>query len=107
LLVNQLSLLKVVCGLKLIPWIPVFWVLAILVVQSSCFAIRVALHIFHSHYLPMSHYHDCIIGTGEIKLLRVNWFCVGASWGGGAPGTLSMSRSLFDRLSMAIQVHLL
>jgi hypothetical protein len=24
LLVNQLSLLKVVCGLKLIPWIPVF-----------------------------------------------------------------------------------
>jgi len=40
LLAEWSSLVKLICRPKWMPWIPLFWVLAMLVVQSSCFAIR-------------------------------------------------------------------
>jgi len=39
LLAKWLRLLKVMCRSKSMPWIPLFWVLLMLVVQSSCFPI--------------------------------------------------------------------
>ena len=74
----MLSLLNVMCGPKWMPWIPLFWVLLMLVVQSSCFAIHFPPHIFHSNYLPMRLCLGWIRGTGEIRLLRVYWFFVGS-----------------------------
>jgi len=78
LLAKRLSLLKVVCGPKWMAWIPVFWVLAMHVVQSSCFSICFPPHIFHSNYLPMTLCLCWIRGTGEIGLLRVDRFFVGS-----------------------------
>jgi len=79
LLAKRLSLLKVVCRPKWMLWIPLFWVLSMLVVQSSCIAMRFPPCIFHSNYLPMSFCLCRIRGTGEIRLLRVYRFFAGSS----------------------------
>jgi len=76
LLGNRLSQLKVVCRPKCMPWIPLFWVLSMLVVQSSWFAIRFPSHIFQSNYLPMTLCLCWIRCTGEIRLQRLYWFFV-------------------------------
>jgi len=84
LLAKQLSGPKVICGPKSMRWIPLFWVLVTLLVQSSCFAIRFPLCIFYSNYLPMSLCPGWIRGTGKIRLLRayrffvesiIRWWC--------------------------------
>jgi len=81
LLVEQLSLLKVVCRPKWMPWMPVFWVLSMLVVQSSCFPISFPPRIVHSTYLSMRICLCWIRGSGEIGLLRVYRFFVGSIFG--------------------------
>jgi len=78
LLAKPLSLLKVVCGPKWMPWIPLFWVLSMLVVQFSSFTISFPPHIFHSNYLPMIFCLGWIRGIGEIRLLRVYRFFIGS-----------------------------
>jgi len=72
------SLMSVVCSPNLMPSIPLFWVLAMLVVQSSCFAICFPPSIFQSNYLPMSLYLCWIRGTCNIRLLGVNSFFLGS-----------------------------
>jgi len=78
LLEEWLRLLEVVCWLTWMPWIPLFWVLAMLGVQSSCFAICCPPRIFHSNYLPMSPRLCSIRGTCQIRLLGVYCFFVGS-----------------------------
>jgi len=68
LLDHWLRLFKVMCWLKWMPWIPLFWVLAMLVVQSCCFAICFPNSIFHSNYVPMSRCRCWIWGTCQIRL---------------------------------------
>jgi len=80
-LAKWLSLLKGVCRPKWMPWNLLFWGLAMLVVQSSRFAIRFPPRIFHSNYLPMSFCLCWIRGTGEIRLLRVYRFFVVSIFG--------------------------
>jgi len=65
-----------VCWLRILPWNPLFWVLAMLVVQSSCFAICFPSHIFHSNYLRISLHLCWIRGTCQIQLLVVYSFIV-------------------------------
>jgi len=77
-LAKRLNPLKVVCVPQWIPWIPLFVVLSILIVQFSCLAIRFPPRMFHSKYLPMSLCLCWIWGTGEIMLLRVYRFVVGS-----------------------------
>jgi len=75
-LAKWLSLLKVVCWLKWILWIPLFWVLAMLVVQSRYLAIYFPFCIFHSNFLPMNIRLCWIRGTSQIRLLGVYSFFV-------------------------------
>jgi len=75
-LAEGLILLKVVCWPICMPWIPLFWVLAMLIVQSSWFAICFPTCIFHSNYLPMSHCLCWIRGTCQIRLLGFYSFFV-------------------------------
>jgi len=80
-LAKHLSLWNVVCGPKWMPWKPFFWVLSMLVVQSSCFATGLPPCIFYSNYLFMSLQFYSIRGTGAIRLLRVYRFIVQSiSW---------------------------
>jgi len=76
LLAKWLSQLKVVCWLKWMPWIPLFWVLLMLVVEFSCFAICVHPCIFHSNYMPMSLCLFWIRGPYQIRPLGVYCFFV-------------------------------
>ena len=76
LLAKWLSLLKVVCWLKWMRWIPLCWVLAMLVVQSSCFAISFPPCIFHSNCLSMSLCLCWIRSTCQIRLLGLYSFFV-------------------------------
>jgi len=96
LLAKWLSLLKVVCWLKWMPWIPLFWVLGMLVVQSSCFAICFPPRIFHSNFLTLS----VCLSWIRVHVRSGFWGSIvsssGGSWSGGAPGTVSMVRSLVD-----------
>ena len=78
LLDTWLSLLKVVYWLKSMPWIPLFCILAMLVVQSSCFAICFPLRVFDSNYLPMSVRLCFIRGTCQIRHPGVYSFFVGS-----------------------------
>ena len=75
-LAKWLSLWKVVCLQKSKPWIPLFWVLVMRVVQSSCFAICSPSHIIHTNYLPMSLCLGWIRGTCHIRLLGVYSFFI-------------------------------
>jgi len=77
LLATWLSLLKVVCWSNKIPWIPLFKVLAMLCVQSSCVAICFPARMFYSNYLPMSLCMCCIRSTCPIRILGVYSFLVG------------------------------
>jgi len=76
LLAKWSSLIKVVCWLKRMPRIPLFWLLLMLVVQSSCFAIYFPPCIFHSNYLSMSPRLCWIRGTWQIRRLGVYCFFV-------------------------------
>jgi hypothetical protein len=58
------------------PWIPLFCVLAILVVQSSCFALGYPSHIIYSNYQPVSLLLCWISGTCEFSHLGVYVFFV-------------------------------
>jgi len=76
-LATRLRLRKAVCGPNWMLQIPLFWVLWMLVIQSSCFAIRFPPSIFHSNYLPMTLCCCWIRGTGEFGLQSVSRFLVG------------------------------
>jgi hypothetical protein len=107
-LAEGFSLQKVVWGLKwTLPWILLFWVLAMLVVQSCCFAICFPPQIFHPTF---SLWAFVLVGSG-VQVRSGYWGSIGSSLGvssgGGAPITLSTSRSLIDSFSMVTQVHLL
>jgi hypothetical protein len=78
LLAEWLSLLKVMCWLNRMPWISLFWVFVMLVVQSSCIAICFPPGIFHSNYLPMSPCLCWIRNTSQIRLLGVYRFVFGS-----------------------------
>jgi len=107
LLAKWLSLLKVMCGPKWMPWIPLFWVLAMLVVQSSCFAICFP----PAFSTPTTCLWAFVFVGSGVQVRSGCWGSIGSTLGvcsgGGAPGTLPMSSSLNDSLSTAIQVHLL
>jgi len=68
------------CRLRWIPWIPLFWMLATLVVQCSCFAICFPPHILHSNYLSNSSCLFWIRGTCQIMIMGTCSFFVGSSF---------------------------
>jgi len=107
LLAERLHLLKVVCGLKWMPSIPLFWVLWLLVVQSSCFAMCFP----PAFCTPTTCLWAFVFVASGVQVRSGCWGSIGSSLrvssGGGAPSTLSMSRSLIDSFLMAIQVYLL
>ena len=78
------SLLQVVCWPKWMPWIRLIGVLAMLVIQSSCFAICFSRQNFHSNYLTLS---PCCCWSRSIcqsRLLGVYSIFIGStfSWWG-------------------------
>jgi hypothetical protein len=77
-LAKQLSRLKGVCRATRMPWIPLFWVLVMRVVQSNRFAICCPPCIFHFNYLPLSFCLYWIRGSGEIWLMKVCTFFIGS-----------------------------
>jgi len=76
-LATWLRLLNIMCWLKWMPWIPLFWVLAMLVVDFSCFAICTPHHSLHCNYLPTSLCLHLIRGTCQKRFLWVHSFFVG------------------------------
>jgi len=68
------------CWLRRMEWITLFWVLAMLVVESSCFALCFPFRIIHPNYLPRSLRLCWIRGTYQIRLLGVHSFIVGSSF---------------------------
>jgi hypothetical protein len=106
LLAKCLSLLNVVCRMKRILQIPLIWVLAMLIVQSSWFAIYFPLPIFHSNYLPMSTCLCLIRRTGQITHRGSILSSSAVSSCGGTPGTLSKGRWICSQSSsIAFQEH--
>jgi hypothetical protein len=107
LLAKRLSQLNVVCWLKRLPSIPLFRERAMLVVQSSCFPI----HSPPSLSTPTTCQSAFVLVGSGVQVRSGCWGSIGSvfgvSLGGGALGTLCMSRSLIYSLLMAIQVHLL
>jgi hypothetical protein len=107
LLARRLSWLKVVCGPKSMPLIPLFWVLRCFLynpvaLSSSC---------PRTFATPTTCLWAFVLLGSRVQVRSGCWgsicFSLGVSWGTGAPGTLSMSWSLIDSFSMAVQVHLL
>jgi len=76
LLPQWLSHRNVVWWPKWMPWIPLFWVLAMVVVQCGCFAISFASRIVYYNILPMSIRLCWIRGTHQIRILQVYSFFV-------------------------------
>jgi len=106
LLAKWFNLLKVVYWLKKMPWIPLFWVLAMLVVQSSCFAICFP----PAFSTPTTCLWALVIVGSGVQDRSAIWGSIvsllGVSSGGGAPGTLSKGRWIsWLSSSMAIQVY--
>ena len=78
LLAKRLSPLKVTCWLELMTWISLFWVLAMLIEQSSCIAIWFPTCIFHSNYLAMSFCMCWIRGTCQMSCQVVYSLFIGS-----------------------------
>jgi len=74
LLAIWVSQYQVVCRIKWMLWNPLFWVLAILVVQSSCFAINFPSRIFHSKYILILICPGLIWGTHQIETSVGLWY---------------------------------
>jgi hypothetical protein len=105
-LAEWLSLWNVMCCLKRITWIPLFWVLVMLIVQSSCFAIW-----FPPAFSTLT---TCLwvlvfVGSG-VQVRSLFWESI-LSWswvfsGGGTPCTLCVGPWISSQsLLMAIEVQ--
>jgi len=68
--------MNIECWMKWMPCIPLLWVLAMLVVQTSWFAICFSQCICYSNYLPLSLCRCWISSTDQVRMLGVTSFFI-------------------------------